>query len=267
MPSTARNGRVAGGGGLARGPETAEIMISAIYYIFLVFLCTFFMVLSALALVVCYPFDKGRRVVHELSRILVRTFFAIPPCWRQRVVGREYVDRKKSYVIVVNHNTVIDIPALYYIPLNFRWVSKREVFKTPFFGQYLVLHGDICINRGRASEALEQMVRDGKRWISHGASVAVFPEGTRSKDGEIHRFKAGAFTLAREAGVEILPVVLDGTKTLIRKNAMFNWRNRITVRVLPPVPAEKVVSTETHVLMEEVHDAMSAALAEIRNHK
>lgn len=149
--------------------------------------------------------------------------------------GLEHVDRKKSYVIVLNHNTVIDIPTLYYIPLNFRWVSKREVFKTPFFGQYLVLHGDICINRGRASEALEQMVRDGKLWISRGASVAVFPEGTRSKDGEIHRFKAGAFTLAREAGVEILPVVLDGTKTLIRNNAMFNWGNRITIRVLPPV--------------------------------
>ena len=119
----------------------------------------------------------------------------------------------------------------------------------------------------RLEEALEQMVRDGKLWISRGASVAVFPEGTRSKDGEIHRFKAGAFTLAREAGVEILPVVLDGTKTLIRKNAMFNWGNRITIRVLPPVPAAKVVSTETHVLMEEVHDAMSAALAQIRNRK
>ena len=221
-------------------------MISAVYYIFLVFLCTFFMVLSAVALVVCYPFDKGRRVVHELSRILVRIFFAVPPRWRQRV---------------------IDIPTLYYIPLNFRWVSKREVFKTPFFGQYLVLHGDICINRGRASEALEQMVRDGKLWISRGASVAVFPEGTRSKDGEIHRFKAGAFTLAKEAGVEILPVVLDGTKTLIKKNALFNWGNRITIRVLPPVSAGRVAAAETHELMQEVHDAMCAALAEIRNKK
>lgn len=240
-------------------------MISVVFYIFLVFLCTLFMVLSALALVVCYPFDKGRRVVHELSRILVRTFFAVPPFWQQRVIGREYVDRKKSYVIVLNHNTVIDIPTLYYIPLNFRWVSKREVFKTPFFGQYLLLHGDICINRGRASEALDQMVRDGKLWISRGASVAVFPEGTRSKDGEIHRFKAGAFTLAKEAGVEILPVVLDGTKALIKKNAMFNWRNRITIRVLPPVPAEKVLAAETHEMMQQVHDAMSAALAEIRN--
>ena len=239
-------------------------MLSALYYLFLVLLCTLFMILSALALVVCYPFDRGRRTVHELSRILVRIFFFIPPFWRQRVIGRELIDRKRRYVIVVNHNTVIDIPALYYIPLNFRWVSNREVFRTSFFGQYLLLHGDICINRGHAAAALEQLVRDGKKWISRGASVAVFPEGTRSKDGEIHRFKAGAFTLAKEAGVDILPVVLDGTKTLIKKNLAFNWGNRITVRVLPPVPAAEVAALETHLLMQTVRDRMCGALAEIR---
>lgn len=242
-------------------------MLSALYYVFLVLLCTVFMILSAVALVVCYPFDRGRRVVHELSRILVRIFFFIPLRWRQRVEGRELIDRRKQYVIVINHNTVIDIPTLYYLPFNFRWVSKREVFRVPFFGQYLVLHGDICIDRGRAAEALEQMVRKGKMWIGRGASIAIFPEGTRSKDGEIHRFKAGAFTLAREAGVEILPVVLDGTRTLIRKNLLFNWGNRITIRVLPPIPAERVAATEPHELMTEVHDAMCAALADIRKQR
>ena len=239
-------------------------MLSALYYVFLVLLCTVFMILSAVALVVCYPFDRGRRVVHELSRILVRIFFFIPLRWRQRAEGRELIDRRKQYVIVINHNTVIDIPTLYYLPLNFRWVSKREVFKVPFFGQYLVLHGDICINRGRATAALEQMIHQGKEWISRGASIAIFPEGTRSKDGEIHRFKPGAFTLAREAGVDILPVVMDGTRTLIRRNLLFNWGNRITIRVLPPIPAERVAATDPHELMEEVHDSMCAALAEIR---
>ena len=184
-------------------------MLSALYYIFLVLLCTFFMILSAVALVVCYPFDRGRRVVHELSRILVRIFFAIPPFWRQRVEGLERIDRRQRYVIAVNHNTVIDIPTLYYLPLNFRWVSKREVYKVPFFGQYLFLHGDICINRGRATAAMEQLLREGREWISRGASVAIFPEGTRSKDGEIHRFKAGAFLLAREAGVGIYVLIKE----------------------------------------------------------
>ncbi len=239
-------------------------MLSAVYYLFLILLCTVFMILSAAALVLCRPFDKGRRVVHELSRILVRIFFFIPLRWRQTVQGLEHVDRSKQYVIVLNHNTVIDIPALYYVPLNFRWVSKREVFKTPFFGQYLILHGDICIDRGRAAEAMEQLLREGKSWIARGASVAVFPEGTRSKDGEIHRFKAGAFSLAKEAGVPILPVVLEGTRTLIRRNLAFNWGNRITLRVLPPVPAERVASADVHELTEEVHDAMCEALAQMR---
>ncbi len=240
-------------------------MLSVVYYLFLILLCTVFMILSAAALVLCWPFDKGRRVVHELSRILVRIFFFVPLRWRQTVQGLEHIDRRKQYVIVLNHNTVIDIPALYYVPLNFRWVSKREVFKTPFFGQYLILHGDICIDRGRAAEAMEQLLRKGKSWIARGASVAIFPEGTRSKDGEIHRFKAGAFSLAKEAGVAILPVVLDGTRTLIKRNLAFNWGNRITLRVLPPVSAERVASTDVHALADEVHDAMCDALAQMRD--
>lgn len=242
-------------------------MLSALYYIILVLLCTLFMLLSAVALVVCYPFDKARRAVHELSRILVRIFYGIPPAWRFRIVGRELADKRKSYVIVLNHNAMIDIPTLYFLPLNFRWVSKREVFRIPFFGQFLLLHGDICIDRGRAAEAMEQLLRQGRMWISRGASVAVFPEGTRSKDGEIHRFKAGAFMLAHETGTPILPVVMDGTRTLIRRNRLFNWRNRITLHVLPPVPADEVAAADPHVLAERTRERMCEALERIRAEK
>lgn len=239
-------------------------MLSALYYLFLVLLCTLFMIVSAVALVVCAPFDRGRRTVHELSRVLVRIFFAVPPRWRQRIEGLEHVDRSRPYVIVLNHNTVVDIPALYYLPLNFRWVSKREVFRVPFFGQFLVLHGDICIDRGRASEAMAQLLREGGEWLGRGASVAIFPEGTRSKDGEIRRFKAGAFSLAKEAGVAVLPVVLEGTRTLVRPNLLFNWGNRIRIRVLPPVTAEEVAASEVHELMERTHAAMCDALRRMR---
>ena len=242
-------------------------MLSLLFYLYCVVLCTIFMILSAVALVLTWPFDKARRTVHELSRILVRIFFATPPQWYKNVVGMEHVDRRKSYVIVLNHSAMTDIPALYYVPLNFRWVSKREVFRLPFFGQFLSLHGDICIDRGRGSEAMEQLLRKGKMWLSRGASVAVFPEGTRSKDGEIHRFKAGAFALAQEAGVDILPIVLDGTTTLVKKNRLFNWKNTITIRILQPVPADEVRATETKELMESVRDRMAAALAEVRNTK
>ncbi|WP_303754435.1 1-acyl-sn-glycerol-3-phosphate acyltransferase, partial [uncultured Alistipes sp.] len=195
-------------------------MLSSLYYVFLIALCTIFLVLSAVVLVITWPFQKSRRLVHELSRVLVRIFFFVPPCWRHRVIGMEHIDRRKSYVIVINHRAMIDIPALYFLPLNFRWVSKREVFRIPFFGQFLKIHGDICIDRGRAAEAMEQLLDEGRLWLGRGASVAIFPEGTRSKDGTVHRFKAGAFTLAREAGAEILPVVLDGTASLIRPSRL-----------------------------------------------
>lgn len=239
-------------------------MFSALYYIFLAIICTTFMVVSFVALIICYPFDKARRVVHQLSRIMVRIFFFVPPMWRHKIVGLQGVDPSRSYVIVINHNAMIDIPTLYYLPLNFRWVSKREVFKIPFFGQFLHLHGDIAIERG-GSSAMDDVISKGKVWLSRGASVAIFPEGTRSKTGEINRFKGGAFLLAQQAGVEILPVVLDGTKTLIKGNRMFNWTNKIRIKVLPPVSVEHVTQTPVKELMAEVHDSMCAALAELRN--
>lgn len=158
-------------------------MLSVLFYLFLFVICTFFLVLSAVALLLTWPFDKSRRIVHELSRILVRIFYAVPPLWKFRVTGREYIDRRKPYVIVVNHQAGLDIPTLYFVPLNFRWVSKREVFKVPFFGQFLLLHGDICINRSHATAAMEKVIRDGKLWLSRGASVAILSEGTRSHDG------------------------------------------------------------------------------------
>ena len=206
---------------------------------------------------------RPRNKFYEFIWSILRPIFSL--LHPLRVEGLENVDRKARYVIVLNHQAMVDIGALYNVPLNFRWVSKREVFRIPFFGQYLWVHGDICIDRGHAAEAMEQLLNSGKLWLSRGVSVAIFPEGTRSKDGEIHRFKAGAFTLAKEAGVPILPVVLDGTKGVIGRNRLFNWRNRVTVKVLPPVPAAEVTATETHALMNEVRDRMAAALAEVRS--
>ena len=153
------------------------------------------------------------------------------------------------------------------MPLNFRWVSKREVFRMPYIGPLLSIHGDIAIDRGRGTEAMRKVVEDGKLWVSRGASIAMFPEGTRSKTGEIQRFKMGAFALAKEAGVAILPVVLDGTRDVMKKNYLFNWRNHLKISVLDPIPAETVASAELSELMTRVHDDMVEELARMRSEK
>ena len=242
-------------------------MLSIIYYI-VVATCWFVLyVASFIALVVCYPFDKKRVVVHKLSKWLTDTVFVFAPGMRRDVIGMENIDPKQAYVVVLNHQSMVDILSIYNLPLVFKWVSKKEVYRIPLVGRLLLMHGDIVINRASAKEAMQLVHSKGKEWLKKGASVSIFPEGTRSKDGEIHNFKAGAFILAKDAGVPILPIVLDGTNTLIRNGWMINWRNRITIKVLPPISAEEVQNRDIKDVMAQVKEDMVNTLAQIRAEK
>lgn len=239
-------------------------MLSIIFYIYVLIELTLFFILSVLALIICFPFDKPRRVVHELSRAICMCFWYVPLTWKRTIKGLENVDKSKSYVIVINHNSMADILALYFVPLNFRWVSKREVFRIPYIGQLLSIHGDIAIDRSRGADSMRKVTEEGKMWIGRGVSIAMFPEGTRSKSGEMGRFKQGAFALAKEAGVSILPVVLHGTRDVLKKNYLVNWRNSLTVSVLPPISAETVQSMETAELIEHTRTMMCEEYEKIR---
>ena len=221
-------------------------------------------VVTFVALVVCYPFDKKRFVVHKLSKWLTDSFFGFGLGMKRKVEGIENLDPKGTYVMVLNHNSMVDILSIYNLPLVFKWVSKREVYRIPIVGRLLLAHGDIVINRASTKEAMQLVHTRGMEWLKKGASVAIFPEGTRSKDGEIHNFKAGAFILAKDAEVPILPIVLDGTDRVVRKGFFMNWSNQITIKILPPVTKEEVVERPIKEVMAEVHDNMVNALAEIR---
>ena len=242
-------------------------MLSIIYYIVVATCWLVLYVASFIALVVCYPFDKKRVVVHKLSEWLTDIVFIFAPGMRRDVIGMENIDPKQAYVIVLNHQSMVDILSIYNLPLVFKWVSKKEVYRIPLVGRLLLMHGDIVINRASAKEAMQLVHSKGKEWLKKGASVSIFPEGTRSKDGQIHNFKAGAFILAKDAGVPILPIVLDGTNTLIRKGWMINWRNRITIKVLPPISAEEVQNRDIKDVMAQVKEDMVNTLAQIRAEK
>lgn len=242
-------------------------MLSLLYYLVVTTLWFIVYCWSWVAFILCYPFDKRRVVVHKLSCLLVDAAFIPAPLMKRKVEGLENLDPKQTYVIAINHNSMVDILALYKLPLIFKWVSKREVYKIPLVGRLLFMHGDIVINRSNPKEAMQFVHEKGMKWLKRGASVSIFPEGTRSKDGEIHNFKAGAFILAKDAGVPILPVVMDGTNTMARKNMLINWRNQITLRVLPPVSAEEVAERSIKEVMNDVHDRMVEALADIRANK
>ena len=246
--------------------KTKSIMLSLLYYITVAVVAIVLYTLSWVAFVLCYPFDKRRVVVHTISKWITDVTFGLPPRMGRDVIGKENIDPKQPYVMVLNHNSMIDIMSPYVLPLVFKWVSKREVYKIPRVGRLLFMHGDIVINRSNPKEAMRFVHEQGLKWLKKGASVAIFPEGTRSKDGEIHSFKAGAFILAKEAGVPILPVVVEGTNNMLKGHWM-NWRNRITITVLPPISKERVEQEPIKDVMAEVHEAMVNALAEIRANK
>ena len=239
-------------------------MLSFLFYIFVLAWSLVIYVMTFIALVLCYPFDKKRFVVHKLSKWITDSFFGFGLVMKRTVEGIENLDPKGTYVMVLNHNSMVDILSIYNLPLVFKWVSKREVYRIPIVGRLLLAHGDIVINRASSKEAMQLVHTRGKQWLAKGASVAIFPEGTRSKDSEIHNFKAGAFILAKDAEVPILPIVLDGTDRVVRKGFFMNWSNRITIKILPPVSKQDVVERPIKEVMAEVHDNMVNALAEIR---
>lgn len=218
-------------------------MLSVVYYIVLLVFTLVYFVLFCVIFMLTVLFDRRRAVVHVVSRWWSKSLFRLNPRWKMRVEGLEKIDRSKPYVIIVNHQSMVDIPLLYELPLNFRWVSKREVYKWPIFGAVLWMHGDIAIERG-AKKGARRMLNEGKMWVERGVSVAVFPEGTRSKTGHVGKFRDGAFVLAKHAGVGILPCVSDGTG-----NMSVGWKlrmpHRFVVKVLDPVSAEEVASSDT----------------------
>ena len=242
-------------------------MLSLLYYLVVIAVALVLYVASFIALVVCYPFDRKRVVVHTLSKWITDTIFGLPPFMKREVIGIENIDPKKAYVMTLNHNSMADIITIYNLPLVFKWVSKKEVYRIPIVGRLLYAHGDIVINRASAKEAMQMVHDQGKEWLAKGASVSIFPEGTRSKDGEIHNFKAGAFILAKDAEVPILPIVLDGTTSMIRKGWLINWSNRITIKILEPVSKQDVVDKSIKEVMADVHERMVDTLAEIRASK
>jgi 1-acyl-sn-glycerol-3-phosphate acyltransferase len=166
------------------------------------------------------------------------------------------IDTKKSYVIVCNHQSMFDICVMYKIPLIFKWVSKKEVYKIPFVGWLLKLHGDIMIKRG-TTQSTKEMLKKSAEWISKGCSISVFPEGTRSIDGRIHDFKEGAFMIAKLNKLPVLPVVVEGTRKILPTGSvLLGGCATAHIRVLPEISAETVVSLKTRNLSDMLNRIM-----------
>jgi len=151
------------------------------------------------------------------------------------VEGLENIPENQAVVFVSNHQSTIDIPVLFSVlPLNVRFVAKHVLGHVPFLGWYLRLARFILINRSDRKKAVQQLERAAEQ-IRAGTSIIVFPEGTRSKTGEILPFKKGAFNLALRAGVPICPIAIEGSGRLMPKNSWNIRPGPIHIHIGKPV--------------------------------
>jgi 1-acyl-sn-glycerol-3-phosphate acyltransferase len=210
---------------------------------------------------VTLPFDRRLRILHLYSCWWASIYTYIFPYWSVSVRNRERLRSDRAFVVVSNHQSLLDILVLFRLYRHFKWVSKAVIFRLPFIGWNMSMNRYIAIRRGDPKDAVRMMNACGDA-LESGSSILIFPEGTRSLDGELRDFRHGAFTLALRHKVAILPIVLDGTLDALPKHGIVSPGADIVIQVLDPIPVDGFADVDT--LRDHVRGVMAAELLRLR---
>lgn len=208
-------------------------------------------------------FSVSKNYLHKIARIWAGSIVFVSGV-KVRVYGKKRMDAKTSYIIMSNHTSHFDIPVLLgKLDMQFRWVAKKELFAIPVFGPAMEKVGYIKIDRSNRSAAIKSLKR-AKEMLATGFSVHIFPEGTRSPDGEMRDFKKGGFMLALETGAPILPVIITGTHGVLPKYRIGIDPKPVFVEILSPIETKDYSSRNKEELMRTVHGCMKQGIADLR---
>ena len=235
---------------------------STVFWLFLVVSSLLLFPVALLIWAATVLFDKRLVVLHLFTCFWASLYSWLNPVWRVHVEGREKIDPNVAYVMVANHQSLLDILVLFRLFVHFKWVSKIENFRVICIGWNMSLNRYIKLRRGD-KESVEQMMAACEQTLREGSSIMMFPEGTRSADGHLKAFKHGAFTLAQRVGVPILPIVVEGTAAALPKRGfVLQGRHAIRIRVLDAIPYARVASLSVDALTEHVRSIIAAELGE-----
>ncbi|CAN5375060.1 lysophospholipid acyltransferase family protein [soil metagenome] len=208
--------------------------------------------------------DVTQRSPGRWMRRFGRTSSYLSPVWDFSWDGTPPSDIEKSaYVVVCNHESNADPFLISHLPWDMRWIAKEEIFKMPLLGWLMHASGDIKLKRGDKG-SVGDMFDACLETLRAGMSVMMFPEGTRSKTGDLLPFKDGAFDLAIRAQVPVLPLALSGTRDCMRTGAMALGRARAKVRVLDPIPTKGLTKADLPALRDRARDVISANVKTLR---
>jgi 1-acyl-sn-glycerol-3-phosphate acyltransferase len=208
--------------------------------------------------------DRNLRILQRFSCFWGAHYIWVIPLWKLKIYGRNKLSDKKLQIWVCNHQSLADILVMNSLFKHFRWTSKAENFRIPFVGWNLWFNRSIRIYRG-AGDAWQKFEAQAVKALSDGNSLLIFAEGTRSKTGNMGKFKEGAFRLALQTRTEIQPMVLDGTSKAIPKSGwVLTGRQEMILKVLDPMPYESFKDITASQLADKVQGIIEKALNEIR---
>jgi 1-acyl-sn-glycerol-3-phosphate acyltransferase len=184
------------------------------------------------------------------------------------IEGLENIDYKQPIIFIANHSGLHDILSLAaYLPIQFRWVAKKSLFRVPFMGWHMRRSGYIAIDRENPREAAKSIMKAANE-IRNGVSAIAFPEGTRSHTGSLGKFHSGAFALALRTGVPLVPITLEGSyRVIMPKTLRVNPGVVIRIKIDKPINLSSYTRGEKRRLMEDVSGIMSRNLEELRSRR
>jgi 1-acyl-sn-glycerol-3-phosphate acyltransferase len=238
----------------------------ASYYMILLFFVTsiVFVTVAAFIRMGTEYVDRNLKILHLFSCFWASCYFWLNPLWRVKITGREHIVKNKAYVMVSNHQSMVDILVIYRIFKHFKWVAKSSLFRLPFVGWNMYLNRYVKIER-TSVKSQRKMIRQCEEYIGQGSSVMIFPEGTRSPDGQLRPFKDGAFYIALQRKADIIPMVIDGSANIMPAKGFtpFN-KQTVYLHILPVVPFRQFQNMTCRELSEHIHHILDEEIKQMR---
>ena len=200
-------------------------------------------------------FDRRGHFAHGCARtwswlILATTGVSV------EVTGLDHLPRDRTFIFVSNHQSIYDIPVIFAtLPYQLRIIAKESLGSFPFLGWHLRRNGHLLVDRRNPDRA--GILRRWRALVGEGLSLVIFPEGTRSADGRVGRFKAGSFLLAVEAQLPVVPLSIDGTRHVMRKGRLMTSPGHARLVVHEPIDTAGLAVSDARQLAERVRDVVA----------
>ena len=237
--------------------------VSVLLWAMIFVVVIFWVPLLALIFAATAPFDPGRYTAGRWFRRAAVLLVKLNPLWRFRTSGVRLKDPRRPYVAVANHESYADIFLISHLPWEMKWLSKAEVLRLPLMGWMMRMAGDIPVERGEARSRGLALAGMQDR-LRKKVSIMIFPEGTRSRTDEMLPFRDGAFRVAIEEQVPVLPIVVAGTRHAMATGSLLFNRAVAEARVLEPIETTGMTVQDVGRLKADVRARIQAGREQLR---